>query len=32
MTTLDFHNGFWESPVDNFKSHYACLHITRFKD
>lgn len=29
---LDFHNGFWESPIDNFRSHYACLHITRFKD
>ena len=28
---LDFRNGFWESPIDNFKSHYACLHITRFK-
>ena len=28
---LDFRNGFWQSPVDNFKSHYACLHITRFK-
>ena len=29
---LDFHNGFWQSPIDNFRSHYACLHITRFKD
>ncbi|GAH71752.1 unnamed protein product, partial [marine sediment metagenome] len=29
---LDFRNGFWESPLDNFKSHYACLHITRFKE
>ena len=29
---LDFRNGFWQSPVDNFRSHYACLHITRFKD
>ena len=29
---LDFRNGFWESPIDNFKSHYACLTITRFKD
>ena len=29
---LDFRNGFWESPIDNFKSHYACLHITKFKD
>src|SRR4030066_248304 len=25
---LDFRNGFWESPIDNFRSHYACLHIT----
>jgi hypothetical protein len=29
---LDFRNGFWQSPVDNFRSHYACLHMTRFKD
>jgi hypothetical protein len=29
---LDFRNGFWGSPIDSFKSHYACLHITRFKD
>jgi len=29
---VDFRNGFWESPIDNFKSHYACLHITKFKD
>ena len=29
---IDFHNGTWESPVDNFRSHYACLTITRFKD
>jgi len=29
---LDFRNGFWESPIDNFRSHYACLHITKFKD
>jgi hypothetical protein len=29
---LDFRNGFWESPIDNFRSHYSCLHITRFKD
>ncbi|WP_226988245.1 hypothetical protein [Dehalococcoides mccartyi] len=29
---LDFRNGFRESPIDNFRSHYACLHITRFKD
>ncbi len=29
---LDFRNGFWESPIDDFRSHYACLTITRFKD
>ncbi len=29
---LDFRNGFYESPIDNWKSHYACLHITKFKD
>ncbi len=29
---LDFRNGFWESPLDNYRSHYACLQITRFKD
>jgi hypothetical protein len=29
---LDFRNGFWQSPIDDFRSHYACLHITRFKD
>ena len=29
---LDFRNGFWESPIDNYRSHYACLTITRFKD
>jgi len=29
---LDFRNGFWQSPIDNFRSHYACLHITIFKD
>lgn len=29
---LDFRNGTWEYPIDNFKSHYACLTITRFKD
>ena len=29
---LDFRNGFWQSPIDNCRSHYACLHITRFKD
>ena len=29
---LDFRNGFWESSIDNFRAHYACLAITRFKD
>ena len=29
---LDFRNGFWQSPVDNFRSHNACLHITKFKE
>ena len=29
---LDFRNGFWEHPIDNYYSHYACLTITRFKD
>ncbi len=29
---LDFRNGFWQSPIDNYRSHYACLTITRFKD
>ena len=29
---LDFRNGLWEHPIDNYYSHYACLTITRFKD
>ena len=29
---LDFRNGFYDSRLDEFKSHYACLTITRFKD
>ncbi|MBA7692239.1 hypothetical protein ES703_100802 [subsurface metagenome] len=29
---LDFRNGLWEHPIDNFRSHYACLTITKFKD
>ena len=29
---LDFRNGFWENRLDEFRSHYACLTITRFKD
>ena len=29
---LDFRCGFWQDPLDQFRSHYACLHITRFKD
>ena len=29
---LDFRNGLWQHPIDNFWSRYACLQITRFKD
>ena len=29
---LDFRNGFYESRIDQWRSHYACLTITRFKD
>ena len=29
---LDFRNGFWEHPIDQYYSHYACLTITKFKD
>jgi len=29
---LDFRNGFYDWKMDEFKSHYACLTITRFKD
>jgi len=29
---LDFRNGFWEHPIDNYYSHYACPTITKFKD
>ena len=29
---LDFRNGFYDNKLDEFKSHYACLQITRFKD
>jgi hypothetical protein len=29
---LDFRNGFYDSRIDGFRSHYACLAITRFKD
>jgi hypothetical protein len=29
---LDFRNGLWQYPIDNFRSHYACLTITKFKD
>lgn len=29
---LDFRTGFWQNPTDNYRSHYACLHIARFKD
>ena len=29
---LDFRNGLWEHPIDNYYCHYACLTITKFKD
>jgi hypothetical protein len=29
---LDFRNGFYDSKLDEFKSHYTCLSITKFKD
>lgn len=29
---LDFWNGFGQSPMDGYQSHYACLAITKFKD
>jgi len=29
---LDFRNGLWQHPIDNYRSHYACLTITKFKD
>jgi len=29
---LDFRNGFYESRIDESRSHYACLTITKFKD
>jgi len=29
---LDFRNGLWEHPIDTYRSHYACLTITKFKD
>jgi hypothetical protein len=29
---LDFRNGFYDSKLDEFRSHYACLQITKFKD
>ena len=29
---LDFRNGFYDSRIDEYYSHYACLTITRFKD
>ena len=29
---LDFRNGFYDSRIDEYHSHYACLTITRFKD
>ena len=29
---LDFRNGFYDVRIDEWKSHYACLTITKFKD
>jgi len=29
---VDFRNGFWEHPIDNYRCHYACLSIIIFKD
>lgn len=29
---LDFRNGLWAHRIDEYRSHYACLTITRFKD
>jgi len=29
---LDFRNGFYDEKLDQWRSHYACLHITIFKD
>jgi len=29
---VDFRNGFYDSKLDEYRSHYACLQITRFKD
>jgi len=29
---LDFRNGFYDNTLDQFKYHYACLTITKFKD
>ena len=29
---LDFRNGFYDSKIEEWKSHYACLTITRFND
>lgn len=28
---LDFWNGFGQSPINSYRSHYACLAITKFK-
>ena len=29
---VDFRNGLGEHPIDSYRTHYACLTITRFKD
>ncbi|MEN8615447.1 hypothetical protein ABFB09_09310 [Dehalogenimonas sp. THU2] len=28
---LDFWNGFSQSPINSYRSHYACLAVTKFK-
>lgn len=28
---LDFRNGLWQHRIDQWHSHYACLHLTRMK-
>lgn len=28
---LDFRTGLWEHNLDSWRSHYACLHLTKFK-
>lgn len=28
---LDFRNGTWEYPIDNYRCHYACLTIIKIQ-